>query len=179
MASNTTPAFILQNELSGLDNVAYKIKFFMIHPNHPNGIRGDALDKKYVQSISKIIIAETGKTNSFYIKDLGFSNAVSYRMQIMPMGITGQLNIIEPYGMSLYERLVTAAWKLGIENHLSAKYIIQINFQGYKPDGEQTIVEYEWFVPVLIKKITSSVTEQGSDYTLQFVGMNYKANTNV
>ena len=74
MASNTTPAFILQNELSGLDNVAYKIKFFMIHPNHPNGIRGDALDKKYVESISKIIIAETGTTNAFYVKDLGFSN---------------------------------------------------------------------------------------------------------
>ncbi len=172
-------AIILPNELSDLDNITYKIKFFMIHPNHPNGIKGDALDKKYVQSISKIIIAETGKTNSFYIKDLGFSNAVSYRMQIMPMGITGQLNIIEPYGMSLYERLVAASYKLKIENHLTAKYIIQINFQGYKPDGEQTIVEYEWFVPVLVKKITSSVTEQGSDYTLQFVGMNYKANTNV
>ena len=100
MASNTTPAFILQNELSGLDNVAYKIKFFMIHPNHPNGIRGDALDKKYVESISKIIIAETGTTNAFYVKDLGFSNAVASRQHLTPMGITGQLNIIEPYGMA-------------------------------------------------------------------------------
>jgi len=179
MASNTTPAFILQNELSGLDNVAYKIKFFMIHPNHPNGIRGDALDKKYVESISKIIIAETGTTNAFYVKDLGFSNAVASRQHLTPMGITGQLNIIEPYGMSLYERLVTAAWKLGIENHLSAKYIIQINFQGYKPDGQQTIIDYEWFVPVWIVKMSSAVTEQGSDYTIQFVGMNYLGNTNV
>tara|TARA_Y100000310_G_scaffold244057_1_gene248740 strand:- start:702 stop:2792 length:2091 start_codon:yes stop_codon:yes gene_type:complete len=179
MASNTTPAIILQNELSGLDNVAYKIKFFMIHPNHPDGIKGDALDKKYVESISKIIIAETGTTNAFYVKDLGFSNAVSFRQQLSPMGITGQLNIIEPYGMSLYERLVAASHKLDIENHLEAKYIIQINFQGYKPDGQQTVVDYEWFVPVWIVKMSSAVTEQGSDYTIQFVGMNYLGNTNV
>ena len=179
MASNTTPAIILQNELSGLDNVAYKIKFFMIHPNHPDGIKGDALDKKYVESISKIIIAETGTTNAFYVKDLGFSNAVASTQQLTPMGITGQLNIIEPYGMSLYERLVAASYKLNIENHLEAKYIIQINFQGYKPDGQQTVVDYEWFVPVWIVKMTSAVTEQGSDYTIQFVGMNYLGNTNV
>ena len=179
MASNTTPAIILQNELSGLDNVAYKIKFFMIHPNHPDGIKGDALDKKYIESISKIIIAETGTTNAFYVKDLGFSNAVASTQQLTPMGITGQLNIIEPYGMSLYERLVAASHKLDIENHLDTKYIIQINFQGYKPDGQQTVVDYEWFVPVWIIKMTSAVTEQGSDYTIQFVGMNYLGNTNV
>ena len=34
------------------------------------------------------------------------------------MGITGQLNIIEPLGMSLYERIVMAAEKLGISKYL-------------------------------------------------------------
>ena len=170
-------ATILDNQLSHLDNVAYKIKFFMIHSDHP--IQGSELDEAYLKRVNSIIIAETGVTSGFYIKDVGFSNVVSARMQILPLGITGQLNIIEPYGMSFYEKLVIASAQLGIKSHLEARYIIQITFTGHKSDGGQIIVPFKWLVPVILKGITSTVTEQGSDYTLQWVGLNQKATMNI
>ena len=114
-------ATILDNQLSHLDNVAYKIKFFMIHSDHP--IQGSELDEEYLKRVNSIIIAETGVTSGFYIKDVGFSNVVSARMQILPLGITGQLNIIEPYGMSFYEKLVIASAQLGIKSHLFEEII--------------------------------------------------------
>ena len=38
---------------------------------------------------------------------------------------------------------------LGIKNHTLAKYVIQIKFQGYSPDGEQTIIDYDWIIPTM------------------------------
>ena len=78
----------------------------------------DELDEVYLKKVNTIIIAETGVTTGFYIKDVGFTNAVAARLQLTPLGITGQLNIIEPFGMSLYEKLVIAAQTLGVKNHL-------------------------------------------------------------
>lgn len=168
---------IEENLLSQFDLITYKAKFFMTKAEFP--VEGAAISKGYIDSVDYFIIAETGKSNGFYIKDLGFSNTIAYKRAIKPLGITGQINIIEPYGMSLYERLVIAASKLGIRNHTLARYIIQINFQGYKPDGEQTVIEYEWFVPVIITKMQSTTTEQGSDYTIAFVGLDYESNLNL
>ena len=124
-------ADIFDNILSHLDNVAYKIKFFMIHPDHPIGTT--RLDEVYLKRANTIVIAETGVTSGFYIKDVGFTNAVAAKLQLTPLGITGQLNIIEPYGMSFYEKLVIAAQTLGVKNHLEARYIIQITFTGLEP----------------------------------------------
>ena len=170
-------ADIFDNLLSHLDNVAYKIKFFMIHPDHPIGV--DDLDEVYLKKVNTIIIAETGVTTGFYIKDMGFTNAVAAKLQLTPLGITGQLNIIEPFGMSLYEKLVIAAQTLGCKNHLEARYIIQLTFTGHTPSGEQIRVPFKWMVPVILQKMTSTITEQGSDYTLQWVGMNQFGSTNI
>ena len=165
------------NLLSNLDLTTYKIRFLMTSPTFPE--KGLKITKEYLETENYYIIAETGKSNGFYIKDLGFSNTIAYKRAIKPLGITGQINIIEPYSMSLYERLVIAASKLNIYNHTNARYIIQINFQGYKPDGEQTVIEYEWFVPVIITKMQSTTTEQGSDYTIAFVGLDYESNLDI
>ena len=172
--SSSVVADILPNELSLLDNVAYNIKFLMMHVTFP-GITpfGDPipLTTKNVGSFSHYIIAETGKTAGFVIKDLGFNHIVGAIRGVPALGIKGQLNIIEPYGMSLYERIFLAAQNLGIENHTLAKYVVQIQFRGYKPDGAQTVVEYDWIIPVMIQRMSSTITEQGSDYTIQFIGM--------
>ena len=145
-------ADIFDNLLSHLDNVAYKIKFFMIHPDHPIGT--DELDEVYLKKVNTIIIAETGVTTGFYIKDMGFTNAVAAKLQLTPLGITGQLNIIEPYGMSFYEKLVIAAQTLGIKNHLEARYVIQLTFTGHTPSGEQVRVPFKWMVPVILQKMS-------------------------
>ena len=121
-------ANILPNELSLLDNVAYNVKFLMIHPGFP-GWRGP-LTTKNINDYSNYVIAETGKTSGFVIKDIGFFHYVQPVRGLPALGIQGQLNIIEPYGMSLYERIYLAAQSLGIKNHTLAKYIIQIKFQG-------------------------------------------------
>jgi len=167
-------ADILLNELSKLDNATYNIKFIMMHPGFPGP--GVLLTTKNVYLHSHYVIAETGKTSGFIIKDIGFYHIVQAIRGNKPLGISGQINIIEPYGMSLYERLVLAARSLGIKNHTLSKYVIQIKFQGYKPDGEQTIIDYDWLIPTMLEGISSTVTEQGSDYTLKFLGMDQFSN---
>ena len=84
-------ATILDNQLSHLDNVAYKIKFFMIHSDHP--IQGSELDEAYLKRVNSIIIAETGVTSGFYIKDIGFSNVVQ-RMIITFAVIFQSVNLL-------------------------------------------------------------------------------------
>ena len=167
-------ANILPNELSLLDNVAYNVRFLMMHPRFPG--EGNTLTTKNVNSFSHYVIAETGKTSGFVIKDIGFYHYVQAIRGVPALGIQGQINIIEPYGMSLYERIVLGADSLGIENHSSAKYVLQITFKGYTHDGSQTIVPYEWLIPTTLERISSTITEQGSDYTIKFIGRNQASN---
>ena len=167
-------ANILPNELSLLDNVTYNVKLLMMHPGFPGS--GLNFTTKNLYLHSHYVIAETGKTTGFIIKDIGFYHIVQAIRGNKPVGISGQLNIIEPYGMSLYERIVLGADSLGIENHTLAKYIIHITFKGYKPDGAQTVVDYDWIMPTFLERVSSTVTEQGSDYTIKFLGMDYISN---
>lgn len=167
-------ANILLNELSKYDNIAYNIKFLMMHPGFPRD--GEPVTTSNVNSYSHYVIAETGKTSGFVIKDIGFYHIVQAIRGNRPIGISGQLNIIEPYGMSLYERIVLAANSLGIKNHTLAKYVIQIKFQGYSPDGEQTIIDYDWIIPTMLERMSSTISEQGSDYTIKFLGFDQFSN---
>ena len=57
-------ANILLNELSKYDNIAYNIKFLMMHPGFPRD--GEPVTTSNVNSYSHYVIAETGKTSYAY-----------------------------------------------------------------------------------------------------------------
>ena len=61
-------ANILPNELSLLDNVAYNVRLLMMHPGYPG--EGNTLTTKNINEFSHYVIAETGKTSGFVIKDI-------------------------------------------------------------------------------------------------------------
>ena len=78
------------------------------------------------------------------------------------------LSLLEPYGMTLTERLVGVCQELGIDNHLSAGYVVEVSFRGNDAQtggAAENLINLKW-VPVIWYVKIQVETEQLTNGTL-------------
>lgn len=76
--------------------------------------------------------------------------------------------IVEPYGLTLLDRLLAASELVGSPNYLDNPYLIQIDFFGTDSDGnmQTPIPDITKRMPVKILTCTAAVTNRGSEYQI-------------
>jgi hypothetical protein len=86
--------------------------------------------------------------------------------------------IIEPYGVTLLERLFILAQKLKIQNWTEMVFLIQIDFIGWDDKGKIHApvpeVPSKYF-PIKIISIDFTVNQQGAEYRVQAIPYNHQA----
>lgn len=153
------------NILDNYDQVAYNLTFFLVPEN--NIFNNDTSEK------SRIIIAESGKDSNFYIEDLEIQQVVSPTAGTrLSYATRFTFNIIEPAGVSLLDRIYTAATNAGITNYLKAPYFIEIKFKGRTKDSslpvgsnDSNIGQLSWIFPITVTQVETVVTSAGSEYS--------------
>lgn len=128
--------------------------------------------------INKLVIAESGVTVGFNITDFEIENMCSPGPRVQAMTHTNfKMTIKEPYGLSLVDRIYSYAQTMGVINHLTSPYFIEVWFTGYDENGEIATTElkqqlYKVF-RVNITKIISDTTSSGTVYSIDgiFDGM--------
>jgi hypothetical protein len=85
--------------------------------------------------------------------------------------------VIEPYGLTLLDRIMDAATRLGSQNYLKQPYLLQIDFFGSSNLGDmQTPIPHlTKRIPVMLLEMKIKVGVKGSDYTLKAVPFNHSA----
>jgi hypothetical protein len=119
-------------------------------------------------------------TDDFYFEELKLStvigpNATSRSGNAIEISFT----IIEPYGMTLINRLLDLSEKtLQVENYLQVPYLLEIDFFGYNNAGaqEKKIAELNKKIPIKLINMKMRATVKGTEYQITAVPFNHQAN---
>ncbi len=149
---------------------SYYTRLTLVHP-------GDAqkLDPRV-----GIVIAETATTGKFVMGE------VSWETHCAPNAVTmtalhayGDLKIYEPLGFSLFDYIKAAAFQLGVENHIDARFLLEIEVLGENLPKEGSPYKYIWPIMFLASDVKASVMEKGAEYNIKFVHTGHHAQTDL
>lgn len=157
---------IKPNPLDPFNNYTYHVKFWVSTEKNSETIADTS--KPAVDNIPKIVIAESGVTAGFNIKEFTFKNLTGTTglTRNMP-SVNWNMVITEPLGFSLPDRIRSSAQAYGIKNWQRGKYFIEVYFTGYDEDGSPVAsgLFYKLY-RVTITDMTLGGTESGATYEI-------------
>lgn len=144
----------------------------------------DAYNNGSYTSDPGIIIAKTGGKGQAGTGPLSYDyyiERLTVRSTVAPTSNAFATNayqiffdVTEPLGVDLIPALIQASQSKGYKDHLSAVYLITINFVGNDDNGiPQKIPSTTRYVPIRLFKVDLSVDEGGGKYTIQAAPYNY------
>jgi len=129
-----------------------------------------------------VVIAETATTGRFILSDMSWESAVSPNaLTTVAFNTTGDLKIIEPLGMSLFDYIRAAAFEVGIENHIDARFLIEVEIlaENFLNGKENSPYKYIWPIMFIASEVKSSLTERGTEYNIKFAHTGGHAQTDL
>jgi len=149
----------------------YYTRLTIVHPNHAS-----SLDPRRGK-----VVAETATTGRFIMGDVSWESAVAPNAETTVAYHTlGELKIYEPRGMGLFDYIKACAYELGIENHLDARYFleIEVEFETMGTTGGSPY-KYIWPIMIITTEVKGVFTEKGTEYGIKFVHTPYHAQTDI
>jgi hypothetical protein len=152
------------------DRVTYVFKLCMI--NDLDAEDPDLLNKFLNNQIRKVVIAESGVTTGFAIGDVEITDSISANFRNRSNITTGlRIQIIEPYGLTLPDKMFQASKQLGLQNWRLAPFLLQLEFRYiksdgslYTPQGDQKLVRV---YQVIVTDFDAQLKETGTVYDVQ------------
>lgn len=138
-----------------------------------------------------VIIASAGRKSihlprnsnfnkDFYITDMKFTTVVGMNARTRASNLAEMhFKIVEPMGVSFFDRLYEMARDLGFKNYLEIPYLLIIEFMGYRndgtPDESSNLKAHTKFLPIKLAKIKLNITHAGSEYDVMAIPYNHSA----
>lgn len=116
-----------------------------------------------------IVIAETATTGRFILSDVSWVNTVAPNSDTLAAYMhTGEMKLYESLGMSFFDYLKAAAFQLGIENHLDARYFLEIEIVAEVLPNDVSPFRYIYPIFLVTTNATGQFTERGTEYVIKF-----------
>lgn len=82
-----------------------------------------------------------------------------------------EIELHEPYGLSFNNKIRGAALNMGYENHLTAPFLLTIQYKGYDQLGNAMAMDdkYTRHIPIKFSKVRTDLNQNGSIYTVEAV----------
>lgn len=159
--------YLADNPLANYNVPAYHFELFVLPPISWNLTTEEILKN---DNTSRLTIAESGVTG-YNIKDVTIKNYLgrSGRGELT-MGLEFEIQITEPAGVTLFDRLLNSTRQYGIPNLASAPTFLSLRFLGYDSNGDHEIVPNEqqmWRIQ--IKNIEVSYRSGAGEYRITAV----------
>lgn len=130
-----------------------------------------------------VVIAETAATGRFVMGEINWDNLVSPNFQTsVAYNGYGDLRIFEPMGFAFFDYIRAAAFEVGCENHLDARFLLEIEILAenfISETGMNSPFKYIWPIMLVSTDVKSSVSEKGSEYVLKFIHSNHHSQTDL
>ena len=151
------------------------------------GFTGD--NKKIIEENTNVRDAlykaelEFNKNNDLYFKNVEITSVPGpndMRRFTPVTRITMELE--EPFGLTLIEKIKAAAAKNNFLDHLDAPYLLTIEFKGFDENGKPTTVDMDQtkrVIPVKLVRLQVNVNQGGATYSLIAIPYNEFAFSNV
>lgn len=152
------------NILDDFANYTYHIVFSIIHEDQAYTV----VPSTDLNSVKRIIIAESGATVGYNISNFIVNNTVGPTFKQNSQSATQwEMTLTEPYGMTFPDYVLFAASKMGIKNSAKFPFFIELWFTGYDENGkiiEPKATRKIWRVLMLDFDVTTN--ETGTVYKL-------------
>lgn len=130
-----------------------------------------------------VVIAETATTGRFILSDIVWESVVGPNAQTtVAYHGSGDLKILEPLGMSLFDYIRAAAFEVGVENHIDARFLLEVEIlaENFLQEKKQdSPYKYVWPIMLIASQAQSSLTERGTEYNIKFVHTGGHAQTDL
>lgn len=179
---NTEVAVLGTNLLHQYASYTYNISLHMLSKADFNQLGKDP-DSNWLPT--KTLIAGAGKwgvpgftRDKNFLDDFYFDNLKITTIVGSTAGNQGtnavelSFTIIEPYGMTLIDRLIDACLDPAVDgkNYLEIPYLIQIDFYGFDDEGKANqLIKQRKYIPINILSMTSKAGVKGAEYQLSAV----------
>lgn len=149
---------------------AYYTRLTLVHP----------ADAQKLDPRLGIVIAETATTGKFVMGDLSWETHCAPNATTMTaLHAYGDLKIYEPLGFSLFDYIKAASFQLGIDNHIDARFLLEIEILAENLHKEGSPYKYIWPIMFLATDVKASVMEKGAEYNIKFVHTGHHAQTDL
>jgi len=121
--------------------------------------------------------ATLGKNRDIYFKSVNMNAIPGPNQQRRLTGVTQiKMELIEPAGISLLEKVRGAAFNNGYLDHLDAPFLLTMNFAGFdelgNPITDKVKGSLDRRIPIKLVDMDMSVTSAGTSYTLTAIPTN-------
>lgn len=151
-----------ENVLNKYDSYNYKWTITMVHPNTVSGGKANPSQG--------VILAESGVESEIVIDSVEHTTTLAFvKKNRDAVGHQWTFNLVEPMGITFYNRIILGAERLGIQNPADATYVLEVSFIGHLPSGSidsNAAGPFRW----VAKIETSSLDhrEGASNYSVKF-----------
>lgn len=172
------------NPLFAYPSYTYGLSLHLLSKDDYNGIRLDAShikpSKTLISSALRYPTVAAGRhpefLDDFYFDSLKMETIIGLNAHSKATNaITIDFTIIEPYGMTLLDRILKMqSSDFGAKNHTSMPYLLELNFFGNADDGSMSKIpnQDKWF-PIQITGFKIKASGQGSVYTISAIPYNH------
>lgn len=168
------------NPLNDYANYTYHIRFSIA--NEVQAYNNINKSSPNTDNLTKVIIAESGVTAGFNIQSLNITSKATGdgRSRGMWTNSIYTMELVEPLGMTLIDKLYNSARELSAINYITCPYFLEIWYNGYDEDGN--IIASNLFYNlyrVIIKDIAANSSNVGTRYVITMMNDNAYAELNV
>ena len=177
------------NLLHNYASYTYNLSLHVLTPDDYTNLMNSP--EKYEANHNNVLIASAGRRgdkvfqrNPHFNEDFFFEkfemetvigcNAQAHNANVINFNFT----VIEPYGMTLMNRIVKLALDIANGNYTQLPYLIQIDFFGYTDDGKPSngpIPKMTKILPIQILEIKMKVSQKGTEYGFSAAPFNHQA----
>lgn len=148
----------------------YYFRLTMVHPN--------AVAK--MDPRLGLVLAETATTGRYIIADVSWDSIISANnTTTVAFNHTGEIKIYEPLGMSMFDWIRAAAYQLGINNHLDARWLLELEILAENLPKSSTEFKYIWPIAVNSTDIKGAYSEKGTEYILKYFSTSHHTQTDM
>lgn len=173
----------IPNPLNEFEQIAYNFKLVMVSDSDFLTSTKNSEDAiAAYDDLPKVILAETGVTAGFNIKDVRFKLISPMAGQKDTMEESFNISIVETLGTSFLDLMRKAAIKLRIKNVRSCPYFLELTFKGYDENGNiipnllENNPDYpdggRWIYAIQIRNIQTTFDVGGSEYHIEALPFN-------
>ena len=190
IAGSRKPTPTKPNPLRDYNSYTYLVTLHLLNKDtYSQLVDSAAFDKgKVAFKSDNVLIASAGKyseagvrnpewSEDFYIDNLKMDTVIGLHAYTQGANaVTVTFDVIEPYGLTLIERLIKSSLTTSYKNYLEMVYALQIDFVGYDDDGNiESIPNHTKYVPIKFTSVQFSVNEKGTVYKIQAVPYSHQA----
>ena len=178
------------NPLHSFATYTYSIALYILTPEDIAVLTKTPRDWRpnLYNSVNTCLIASGGKNSQEYSRNSNFKDDFYFDNLKMTtvIGMNSRskasnavdisFTILEPYGMSLLDRIMAVSEQIRAPNFKAMPYLLEIDFYGYDDSGKQIkLLDQRKRMPIQIIEFKIKAGTKGSEYAIKAIPWNHQA----